>query len=147
MNSPYKGQWLGALMLSFIYAWTSGWVNNRDPSTLICHRFLRFVVNDQMTPWSRAWTLMTLTYVYQNNHHNQYLRIKRQNIYKRLVYSPQTNPPCPLPHPHRPTPVVRSVNKSRDTKNWTRNGPRSVPILPRVYIAKLWNRFCVSSFD
>ena len=85
-NSPHKGQWLGALMFSLIYAWTSVWVNNGDagdlrrhrchfdvtvtvyllrtgdddPYTLIRPRLLRFVVNDQMTPWSRASTLMTL---------------------------------------------------------------------------------------
>ena len=27
-NSPHKGQWRGALMLSLICAWTNGWVNN-----------------------------------------------------------------------------------------------------------------------
>ena len=29
VNSPHKGQWPGALMFSLIYAWMSGWVNNR----------------------------------------------------------------------------------------------------------------------
>ena len=27
INSPHKGQWRGALMLSLISAWTNGWVN------------------------------------------------------------------------------------------------------------------------
>ena len=34
LNSPHKGQWSGALMFSFISAWTNGWVNNRDPGDL-----------------------------------------------------------------------------------------------------------------
>ena len=29
VNSPHKGQWRGALMLSLICAWINGWVNNR----------------------------------------------------------------------------------------------------------------------
>ena len=29
-NSPHKGQWCGALIFSLIYAWTNGWVYNRD---------------------------------------------------------------------------------------------------------------------
>ena len=33
VNSPYKGQWRGAL----IYAWTNGWVNNRDAGHLRGH--------------------------------------------------------------------------------------------------------------
>ena len=29
-NSPYKGQWRGALMFSLICTWINGWVNNRE---------------------------------------------------------------------------------------------------------------------
>ena len=36
--SPYKGQWLGALMLSFICAKTNGWANNRDAGDLRRYR-------------------------------------------------------------------------------------------------------------
>ena len=35
VNSPQKGQWRGALMFSLMYAWTNGWVNNRDAGDLI----------------------------------------------------------------------------------------------------------------
>ena len=34
VNSPHKGQWRGALMFSLIYAWTNGWVNNREAGDL-----------------------------------------------------------------------------------------------------------------
>ena len=34
VNSPHKGQWRGALMFSFTYAWISGWVNNREAGKL-----------------------------------------------------------------------------------------------------------------
>ena len=38
VNSPHKGQWRGALMLSLICAWTNGWVNHRDTGDLRRHR-------------------------------------------------------------------------------------------------------------
>ena len=34
VNSPHKGQWSGALMLSLICAWINGGVNNRDAGDL-----------------------------------------------------------------------------------------------------------------
>ena len=38
VNSPHKGQWRGALVFSLIYAWTYGWVNNREAGDLRSHR-------------------------------------------------------------------------------------------------------------
>ena len=37
VNSPHQGQWRGALMFSFICAWTNGSVNNRDAGDLRRH--------------------------------------------------------------------------------------------------------------
>ena len=37
-NSPYKGQWRGALMISLICAWINGWANNREAGDLSRHR-------------------------------------------------------------------------------------------------------------
>ena len=37
-NSPHKGQWRGALMLSLICAWINGWVNNGEAGNLKRHR-------------------------------------------------------------------------------------------------------------
>ena len=34
VNSPHKGQWRGALMFSFIYAWINDWVNNGEAGDL-----------------------------------------------------------------------------------------------------------------
>ena len=34
VNSPHKGQWRGALMLSLICVWINGWVNNREAGDL-----------------------------------------------------------------------------------------------------------------
>ena len=34
VNSPHKGQWRGALMLSLICLWRNGWVNNREAGDL-----------------------------------------------------------------------------------------------------------------
>ena len=33
----HKGQWRGALMFSFIYAWIIGWVNNGEAADLRCY--------------------------------------------------------------------------------------------------------------
>ena len=38
VNSPHKGQWRGAVMLSFICAWINGWVNNREAGDYRRHR-------------------------------------------------------------------------------------------------------------
>ena len=38
VNSPHKGQWRGALMLSLICAWIKGWVNNREAGDLRRYR-------------------------------------------------------------------------------------------------------------
>ena len=38
VNSPRKGQWRGALVISLICAWINGWVNNREAGDLRHHR-------------------------------------------------------------------------------------------------------------
>ena len=38
VNSPHKGQWRGALILSLIFVWIYGWVNNRDAGEFRRHR-------------------------------------------------------------------------------------------------------------
>ena len=38
VNSPHKGQWRGALMISLICVWTNGWANTRDAGDLRRHR-------------------------------------------------------------------------------------------------------------
>ena len=38
VNSPHKGQWCGALMVSLICVWINGWVNNREAGYLRRHR-------------------------------------------------------------------------------------------------------------
>ena len=38
VNSPHKGQWLGALMFSLICAWINGWVNKREAGDLRRYR-------------------------------------------------------------------------------------------------------------
>ena len=38
VNSPHKGRWRGALIFSLTYAWTNGWVNNREADDLRRHR-------------------------------------------------------------------------------------------------------------
>ena len=40
VNSPHKGQWRGALMVSLICAWLNGWENNGEADDLRRHRTL-----------------------------------------------------------------------------------------------------------
>ena len=37
VDSPHKGQWRGASMISLVGAWTNGWANNRDAADLRRH--------------------------------------------------------------------------------------------------------------
>ena len=48
VNSPYKGQWRGALKFSLISAWRNGWVNNREAGDLRRHR-AHYVVTVMLT--------------------------------------------------------------------------------------------------
>ena len=48
-NSPHTDQWRGALMFSWICAWTNGWVNNQDAGDLRRHR----AHNDVTVAWCR----------------------------------------------------------------------------------------------
>ena len=66
VNSPHKGQWLGALMFSLIYAWINGWVNNSEAGDTRRHRthydvivmFTLGCTNKYMcwTAWTKWWT-------------------------------------------------------------------------------------------
>ena len=68
-HSPHKGQWRGALMLSLIWIWTNGWVNNPDSGDWRRHRAhydvtvmninrcsIRFLCSI-LTPFQRSWYL------------------------------------------------------------------------------------------
>ena len=57
VNSPHKGQWLGALVLSLICALTNGWVNNRDAGDLMRHRAHYDVTVMDMTGEQCWWSL------------------------------------------------------------------------------------------
>ena len=52
VNSPHKGQWRGVSIFSLIYAWTNGWVNNRDSGDMRRHR-AHYVVN--VMHWSDSF--------------------------------------------------------------------------------------------
>ena len=57
-NSPYKGQWHGALMFSLICVWINGWVNNGEAGDLRRHRThydVRVMIcnNLENNPWNK----------------------------------------------------------------------------------------------
>ena len=53
VNSPHKGHWRGALMFSFICAWTNSWVNNGDTGDLRRQRSHYEVI--VMAPIIKRW--------------------------------------------------------------------------------------------
>ena len=53
MNSPHKGQWHGALMLSLICFWINDWVNNREAGDLWRYR-AHYDVTVMKHAWCRA---------------------------------------------------------------------------------------------
>ena len=59
VNSPHKGQWREALMFSLIWAWTNGWVNNRNAGDLRRHCAYHDVTIMKMT---RKCSLHGLTF-------------------------------------------------------------------------------------
>ena len=58
VNSLHKGQWREALMYSLIYAWITGWVNNREAGDLRRHR-PHFDVIVMQTQW--CWRINVIT--------------------------------------------------------------------------------------
>ena len=55
VKSPHKGQWRGALIVSFICAWINSWVNNRGAGDLRRHRPHCDVIV--------MWWLISVTYI------------------------------------------------------------------------------------
>ena len=56
VNSPHKGQWRGALMLSLTCDWINGWLNNREADDLRHHRAHYDNFRDSLT-----WSLHIIT--------------------------------------------------------------------------------------
>ena len=63
VNSPHKGQWRGALMLSLICTWINGWVSNGEAGDLK-HHHAHYDVSVMMItlsfqcftgPWAMIW--------------------------------------------------------------------------------------------
>ena len=50
IDSPHKGQWRRALLFSLIFAWTNGWVNNRDAGDLRRH-----LAHNDVTVMTKRW--------------------------------------------------------------------------------------------
>ena len=55
VDSPHKGQWRGAFMLSLICAWTNAWANNRDAGDLRRHH-AHYGVTVMNTNWSQYFS-------------------------------------------------------------------------------------------
>ena len=49
VDSRHKGQWLGALMFSLIFAWSNSWAKNREADDLRCHRAHYYVTVMMLT--------------------------------------------------------------------------------------------------
>ena len=69
VNSPHEGQWRGALMFSFIYAWINGWVNNREAcylrrhcahydTTVMLPEVEKAKIEKTMSIWWHEWSII-----------------------------------------------------------------------------------------
>ena len=61
VNSPHKGQWRGALLLSLICTWIHGWVNNREAGDLRRHH-----AHDDVTVMCEFEVWLTFCHCYRN---------------------------------------------------------------------------------
>ena len=61
VNSPYKGQWRGALIFSLICVWINGWVSNHEAADLRRYRayydvsVMRSINGEEQTSVWRLW--------------------------------------------------------------------------------------------
>ena len=62
VNSQYKGQWRGALILSLISAWINGWVNNRKAGDLRRRRAAYDIIVMDNTHGKRFVLLVVVRY-------------------------------------------------------------------------------------
>ena len=58
VNSPHKGQWRAALMLSLICFWINGWVNHGEAGALRRHRAHYDVIVMDVPVWYVFWIPM-----------------------------------------------------------------------------------------
>ena len=65
VNSPHKGQWRGALMISLICVWINGWVNSREAGDLRRYR----AHYDVIVMW------FTLCFPFASSHKHHYIYI------------------------------------------------------------------------
>ena len=131
-NSPVTGeftsqsQWRGALMFSLFYAWINGWVNNGEPGDLRCHRAQYDAVVIQLR--AQWWGKFVITFLYVQFWIRLAAVSKRDKKVRTVAFL-----------------VVRSVNKSRDTRNCVQNKPEyaiCVIFTTRSYYKALWLILC-----
>ena len=85
VNSPQKGQWRGALMISLIYAWINGWINNGEGGDLRRHR-----THYDVTVMNYTIAIYTEQFVWYMNEENQTTQyeviVKNETPYPRKHY-------------------------------------------------------------
>ena len=96
IDSPHKGQWRGALMISLIWPWTNGWSNYRDAGDLRRHRahfdatvmYIHLYI--EMGPWIHKLGLQFiaqwLTAFHRcRNHYRHFIKEVFQNNYVEML--------------------------------------------------------------
>ena len=88
-NSPHRGQWRGALVLSLICAWINGWVNNREAGDRRRHR-AHYDVAVMFCRWMVFRHL--INYLYANLfNHSQHSNIRESIVNKMTIESYKEN--------------------------------------------------------
>ena len=127
INSPLKGQWCGALMLSLICAWTNGWVNNREAGDLRRHgaHYDVTVMPSQArthTVYPMTWALFVVFCLYDSFEVCYYFTHMRQGLL----------------HHHWGIACPVSVNESYLTKT-KGNKAKTMGIIPELFIVNIFS--------
>ena len=75
VNSPHKGQWRGALMLSLIWVWINDWVNNREAGDLRRYRahYDVIVMSIVIIACRKLQRSYTVRFIYTYRHQDWYV--------------------------------------------------------------------------
>ena len=87
VDSPHKGQWRGALVLSLICAWAYGWANNRDAGDLRCNCGLINVLSVTQRCWERQHIIGQLWHPHGST--SRFSIFKFMNSTKKGINSPK----------------------------------------------------------
>ena len=148
VNSPHKGQWLGALMFSLICVWINDWVNNRETGDLRRYRaHYDVIVMKSYTnldssppplpsppPPPPTTTAVTINNQHQHRHHRRQLQRQSPSTTSTNIVTTAANyngshhqQPAPTSSPPPPTTTAVTINNQHQHRHHRRQLQRQSP--------------------